>query len=104
MKREGLWLLLFSSQANSQKSEKIKVRSDGQERLKAQDNRDNVGNMLKKLLRVRGETDITQFDILQTGCWCQLLSPDGWEKSNKGDALNSMDRACRKRFQKINII
>ena len=96
MAKRGLWLLLLSVTSVSQKSEKIRLRSNGEERLKVQDNRDNVANMLKKLLKVRGFTDFSHVDLLQTGCWCQLLSPEGWEKSNKGDALNDMDRACRK--------
>lgn len=95
MTRRGLFILLLSSSTVGQK---IKLRSDGSERIKAMDNRDNVANMLRKLLRLEG-LDLAYNDILASGCWLQLLNPAGWEISNKGEPVSELDRAGRQWFK-----
>ena len=62
------------------------------------DNRDNVANMLRKLLRLEG-LDLAYNDILASGCWLQLLNPAGWEISNKGEPVSELDRAGRQWFK-----
>ena len=96
MTRRGLLVLLFAPLTLGQN--KIKLRSDGTERIKVQDNRDNVAIMLRKLLRLNGH-DIDFADMLQFGCWLQLLNPEMWEISNKGEPVNELDRAGRQWYK-----
>ena len=68
-------------------------------RMKITDNRASVDKMLKKLLKVNGSS-VTSYDILTSGCWCQLLSDD-FDGTQHGDPVNVLDAACR-RWSKCN--
>ena len=68
-------------------------------RMKITDNRASVDKMLKKLLKVNGST-VSSYDILTSGCWCQLLSDD-FDGTQHGDPVNVLDAACR-RWSKCN--
>ena len=67
--RKSLLLWMYYVQGQTEREPR-----DEYMRLKLNDNRDNVASMLKKLLRLKGSYT-TSNDILNSGCWCQLLSP-----------------------------
>ena len=75
------------------------VLANESSRMKITDNRASVDKMLKKLLKVNGSS-VSSYDILTSGCWCQLLSDD-FDGTQHGDPVNVLDAACR-RWSKCN--
>ena len=58
------------------------------------DNRDKIAQML--YFRLQGHDSDLPFysDVLQYGCWCQLIG-DKWSISNKGMPVDDIDGLCR---------
>ena len=58
------------------------------------DNRDKIAQML--YFRLQGHDSDLPFysDVLQYGCWCQLIG-DKWSISNKGTPVDDIDGLCR---------
>ena len=58
------------------------------------DNRDKIAQML--YFRLQGHDSDLPFysDVLQYGCWCQLIG-DKWSISNKGTPVDDIDGLCK---------
>ena len=60
------------------------------------DNRDKIASMLYYRLETSGLESVPFYaDMLQYGCWCQLLT-DHWKTTNRGAPVDVLDSICRK--------
>ena len=60
------------------------------------DNRDKIASMLYYRLETSSLDSVPFYaDMLQYGCWCQLLTSE-WKATNKGAPVDQLNAICRK--------